>query len=320
MVVALVIGLLKGSAIGALTGLVGILWVPLVPLVGWLLTPRRQQLLCNGLAAMILLHLPVLILESMRGLPLSRMSQLHGLPLPGRMVGLVTMPNTLGVVMVLMLAFCLGFSDRGWHHRLLVAAVLPQLLLARSGTGFFAMILLLGMPSLERLLRDRLLYRRVGGLLLGAGGSLALLLSLPHLLGRPGMMDSLTGRGALMLASWHSASWPELLFGRGLGSGGVLALRLEETLASNPWLSANLSMPEVLHSTDSMWILLLIQGGLLALGAFLGLIFFCIWRDRTARPFLGLFLLCSLTLNLTEIFPLSLLLAVVVRRSLPFEA
>jgi membrane protein implicated in regulation of membrane protease activity len=66
--------------------------------------------------------------------------------------------------------------------------------------------------------------------------------------------------------------------------------------------------------------LLLIQGGLLALGAFLGLIFFCIWRDRTARPFLGLFLLCSLTLNLTEIFPLSLLLAVVVRRSLPFEA
>jgi hypothetical protein len=320
MVVALVIGLLKGSAIGALTGLVGILWVPLVPLVGWLLTPRRRQLLCNGLAAMILLHLPVLILESMRGLPLSRMSQVHGLPLPGRMVGLVTMPNTLGVVMVLMLAFCLGFSDRGWHHRLLVAAVLPQLLLARSGTGFFAMVLLLGMPSLERLLRDRLLYRRVGGLLLGAGGSLALLLSLPHLLGRPGMMDSLTGRGTLMLAPWHSASWPELLFGRGLGSGGVLALRLEETLASNPWLSANQSMPEVLHSTDSMWTLLLIQGGLLALGAFLGLIFFCIWRDRTARPFLGLFLLCSLTLNLTEIFPLSLLRAVVVRRSLPFEA
>ena len=79
-------------------------------------------------------------------------------------------------------------------------------------------------------------------------------------------------------------------------------------------------MPEVLHSTDSMWILLLIQGGLLALGAFLGLIFCCIWRDRTVRPFLGLFLLCSLTLNLTEIFPLSLLLAVVVRRSLPFEA
>jgi hypothetical protein len=123
-----------------------------------------------------------------------------------------------------------------------------------------------------------------------------------------------------MLASWHSASWPELLFGRGLGSGGVLALRLEETLASNPWLSANLSMPEGLHSTDSIWILFLIQGGLLAIGAFLGLILFCIWRDRKARPFLVLILLCSLTLNLTEIFPLSLLLAVVVRRSLPFEA
>jgi len=69
-----------------------------------------------------------------------------------------------------------------------------------------------------------------------------------------------------------------------------------------------------------MWISLSTPWGLLALGAFLGVIFFCIWRDRTARSFLGLFLLCSLTLNPTEISPLSLLLAVVVRRSLPFEA
>jgi hypothetical protein len=79
-------------------------------------------------------------------------------------------------------------------------------------------------------------------------------------------------------------------------------------------------MPEGLNSTDSLWILLLVQGGLLAIAAFLGLMLFCIWRDRKARPFLVLMLLCSLTLNLTEVFPLGLLLAVVVRRSLSFAA
>jgi hypothetical protein len=320
MGVALVIGLLKGSALAATSGLVGILWVPLVPLAGWLLTPRRQQLLCDGLAVMILLHLPIQILESMRALPLSRLDQPYGLPLPGRIVGLVTMPNTLGVVMMLMLVFCLSFSGRHWHHRFLGAAVLPQLLLARSGTGLFALALLLGMPSLGRLLRAGAFHRRVAGLLLAAGGSLALLLSFPLLLGRPGMMDSLTGRADVMLASLHSASWPELVFGRGLGSGGVLARRLQETLTSHSWLSANLSMPEGLNSTDSLWILLLVQGGLLAIAAFLGLMLFCIWRDRKARPFLVLMLLCSLTLNLTEVFPLGLLLAVVVRRSLSFAA
>ena len=91
-------------------------------------------------------------------------------------------------------------------------------------------------------------------------------------------------------------------------------------MVANPWLSVNLSVLVVLKTFDSMWVLLSTPWGLLALGAFLGVIFFCIWRDRTARPLLGVFLLCSLTLSPTEISPLSLLLAAVVRHSLPFEA
>ena len=129
-----------------------------------------------------------------------------------------------------------------------------------------------------------------------------------------------------MLASWHSVSWPHPLFGRRGGSGCVLALRLEEILAFNPDIgiqSMALGQPigsRGAQNFDSMWMLLSTPWGLLALGAFLGVIFFCIWRDQTARPLLGLFLLCSLTLNPTEMSPLSLLLAVAVRHSLPLEA
>lgn len=42
----------------------------------------------------------------------------------------------------------------------------------------------------------------------------------------------------------------------------------------------------------------------------------CIRRDAQGRAFLVLLLFCGLTLNVTEVFPLGILLAVVLHRSL----
>ena len=148
--VALWIGLQRGPIPAVLAGLPGQLWVPLVPLCGWLLPRRRLQRLVDAVAVLLLLHLPVLVLEAMRGLPLRHATRLWGVPLPGRLPGLMGQPNTLGVVVVLGLAFCLAFSARAWHRPVLVAAALPQLLLARSGMGLLALALLLLLPSLQR--------------------------------------------------------------------------------------------------------------------------------------------------------------------------
>ena len=65
-----------------------------------------------------------------------------------------------------------------------------------------------------------------------------------------------------------------------------------------------------------MVLLLLVQGGILAVAAFYGLLLRGLMMDRRARPFLLSVLLCSLTLNVTELFPIDLLLAVALCRSL----
>jgi hypothetical protein len=63
-------------------------------------------------------------------------------------------------------------------------------------------------------------------------------------------------------------------------------------------------------------VLLLVQGGILAVLAFYGLVVRAMVQDPCSRPFLLGILLCSLTLNVTELFPVDLLLATAPCRSL----
>ena len=73
-------------------------------------------------------------------------------------------------------------------------------------------------------------------------------------------------------------------------------------------------------SGDGQPLLLLAQGGLLALGAFYGLVAWCAWRDPPLRLFWGVLLLTSFTLNVTEVFPLGIWLAVATARGLGIGA
>jgi hypothetical protein len=107
VLVAFVIGLLHSGLVSTLAGAMGLLWVPLVPLCGWLTTSRRLQMVADAMAALILLNLPIQILEAMRGLPLPFGSGgWIRTGLPGRLGGLLILPNTLGVFLVMALAFC----------------------------------------------------------------------------------------------------------------------------------------------------------------------------------------------------------------------
>lgn len=65
-----------------------------------------------------------------------------------------------------------------------------------------------------------------------------------------------------------------------------------------------------LRPTDSFFLHQFVEAGLLGLAALLGLVAAALRRDQASRPFLLLVLLCGLTLNLGEAFPLGLLLAV----------
>jgi len=308
----------------ALASLLSVAWVPLLPLGGWLTCPARLNRLANGIAALMLVQLPLALVEAMRGLPTSSGSlaaTLHppDAALPSRLAQSFILPNSLGVFAVCALAFCISFSrERRWLPWLYLAALGP-ILLARSAAGLITLLALLALPSLERLIGTYPLRRHP---LAWASGTAAvgvlLATGLPRLLGRADLLNSLGGRLGFLVNQVDLRHPLTLLFGQGLGASGN---RLSELLSNEailrPWFGSFWPGPvPPLGPGDSMVVLLLVQGGVLAVAAFYGLLGRGLMMDRRARPFLLSVLLCSLTLNVTELFPIDLLLALALCRSL----
>ena len=147
--------------------------------------------------------------------------------------------------------------------------------------------------------------------LLGLVGGLVVLTALlPKLLGRPALYASPGGRVALARQWWAQARPVERWLGHGLAS------------QSDPRRAEALRAPGLAQegkasrergrgpSGDGQPLLLLAQGGVVAAGAFYGLVGWCAWRDPLLRPFWGVLTLLSLTLNVTEVFPMGIWLAV----------
>jgi len=258
------------------------------------------------------------LLEAMRGLPM----RFGGLPspwLPGRLAGLLTLPNSLGVLVLVAAAFCTGVSQRRWQRWPLLLASLVLVLLARSGTGLVGLgVLVVGLVG--ETLRHRLSPRRramavatlgagalvgVGVLVSGPRGPRALPHVLPKVLGRPSLFHSPLGR-LNTVGKWMTRPMPrqERLWGYGVTGGGSLAAAVRD------------NDPAHLAATDALPLLLVAQGGLVALVSFYGLVLWCLMRDRRSRVFWMVLVLASLTLNITEVFPLGLVLAVMGARSL----
>ncbi|MCX5969657.1 MAG: hypothetical protein NTV57_18890 [Cyanobacteria bacterium] len=257
------------------------LWLPLLLLAGPASRPAVLARLAQAMAALLLLQLPLMLVEAVRGLPMSfgpaaaQFAQ-ASLGLPTRLVGSFIQPNSLGVALAALLGFCIAYLPNRRLLPPLALLALPPLLLARSATGLlsWAVVMLFWTCRGRRLPRTARL-------------SLLLLLvpfvaALPLILGRLDLWQSLTGRirrVSFLLHSSHPGQW---LLGHGL-------------LSSSP--------------TDSLPTLLLLQGGLLALLAFYGLLLWVWRRDHRLRPFLLAVLLGGFTLPLTELFPVNALLA-----------
>jgi len=318
LLVSIAISIQADGPVLALRCVPALLWVPLIPLAGWLTPPRRLQALADALAVLVVMQLPFVLLEAMRGLPI----RFGGLPspwLPGRLAGLLTLPNSLGVLVLVAAAFCTGVSQRRWQRWPLLLASLVLVLLARSGTGLVGLgVLVVGLVG--ETLRHRLSPRRramavatlgagalvgVGVLVSGPRGPRALPHVLPKVLGRPSLFHSPLGR-LNTVGKWMTRPMPrqERLWGYGVTGGGSLAAAVRD------------NDPAHLAATDALPLLLVAQGGLVALVSFYGLVLWCLMRDRRSRVFWMVLVLASLTLNITEVFPLGLVLAVMGARSL----
>jgi hypothetical protein len=302
--------------------LISSLWLALLLVGGWLTRPAELDTIAQAVAVLLVLQLPLGVIEAARGLPTSFGPLVATLyppetALPSRLAHGFIMPNTLGLMAVCGLGFCFSYGERKWFPWLGLA-VLPPVLLARSGAGLVTFLALYGWFGLRWLLSrvPQRTARLLGGLLI-AGLTGGLLAGLPHILGRPDLFQSIGGRLAGLSEQLHSQEPTVLLFGQGLGAAGNrLATILRGHHPLQPLLDPWIRDPAPLQNTDSMLALLIAQGGLLAVLAFYGLLLWAFHRDRSARPFLLTILLGSLTLNITEIFPLDLLLALSLNRSL----
>jgi len=336
----LAISLRQGQIGPVLVSLVGLGWLPLTFVGGWLTTPPRLARMARALEWLVLLQLPLLMLEAMRGLPLRSGSVTGALtpawpPLPTRLTGSFSQPNTLGVVAVVALAFCLAFSQARPRLPWLTLAVTVEVLLARSATGMLGLLVVLafqGMPGGRRRGRHRARHRarRWPGLADGLGKALlgaalvvlviGLVVNLPRVLNRPDLLASPLGR-LRNLERILSLNPPTgLVVGYGLASGGNLVWQLKQASPSWPvalrhWLGTDDGTGGFIP-TESLLGLLLIQGGLPALLSVLGLLGWGLRHDRRGRPLLAILTLASFTCSLGEMVPVNLMLALALHHAL----
>jgi hypothetical protein len=139
-----------------------------------------------------------------------------------------------------------------------------------------------------------------------AAAALLTLFLLPVLTGRDDVLASVFAEGRLrqLQLALSARPWTQVLWGEGLGVRTNLALILEGEVA----------VPTV--PTDSSLIGFLVQLGILGAALFYGLLAWAARRDARARPFYAAVLLCSLTLNLTELFPVNVLLGLALAHSI----
>lgn len=219
-----------------------------------------------------------------------------------RMTGFMDQPTTMGVYLVCIFSFFIVLyrSELGkTGFIMLTAATLVLVILCGSNTA--ALVLCVVLLS-EYLVKKSLTPAKPENWILAMLA--AVILSLIFTQGRP-LLDSLTGRLDKYFYYLSLDLTPlDYLFGLGLGAGSNTLVQLQSIFAFEQ-LAA---MPS-LFSVDSTPLLLIMQTGIIGCAALYGLIIFTLIRDKNRRPAYLAFTLCSLTVNIIEIFPLNIVFA-----------
>jgi hypothetical protein len=215
------------------------------------------------------------------------------------------LPNSLGIFAIAGAAFVYAFAPAQAWFRWLGVTALVTVFLSGSGTGAIAAVLLLFLIINDLMGNNR----RTPVAVVGVAVAAAVFLSLPAILSRDDIFRSLVGeRGRVQGFSsvFADRSPLEMLFGGGLGTSKMVALQVQsqnaDTLASAEWIAARF--------TDSTVTGLAVEIGLVGAALFYVALGWAARRDRRARPFYYVVALCSLTTNVTLLFPVNFLLGI----------
>ena len=308
--------LLAYAGVGLLTSLT--LYEPLIALAGarsflfmslallgcWLVP--HMALLAAAVAALLAFQVILMPFELLRGLHLN--GHFYSLPLAERLSGTLVFPNTLGGFAVCALAFYQAFAPVQRRLWLIALMALTLVFLGGSATGMvgFGLFLLLYLIQRSDAQRRRIFV--IAGVLMLAG----LVVLLPEITGRPQKFVSLWQRVDGLRAVFASKTFWEIWFGSGLGVDTNTARMLVRT-----WGAETFPVYARLASgvSDSMLTSLLTQLGITGILLFYGTLTWAAMRDRQARIFYAVLAVCSLTLQITEVFPVNFLLGVALAHS-----
>lgn len=298
----------KFGPVMPLSGLRFFSFLFLALLASWATDLRHFQFLAKCLMLFLLIQLLLLPVEFDRGLRLFSahfFAQDYG----DRIVGSMLQPSSLGIMVALSLAFFVRFSPTVW--RTVIIAIIAVILVFFSASAMAILLLLLfGLLEIYHRVAPR--YRqwvRIGGMV----GIIPLFLLLPWITGRWDIMDSLWGRLVPFEQYLGNLDMTTLLFGQGLGVGTNSVMSL---LHLFPGLLPAGTASGAVFISDSTPTALIAQMGAVGLVLFYGLLAYAAWHDRKSAVFYMLVAIGSMTINLTELFPVNILLGLMLAHSL----
>jgi hypothetical protein len=286
--VGFLISLYLWGSVFALVGLRSFGFLAIALVGGWVFSGIHG--IARYVAALLAVQLILVGIEVFLGIPLREC------PNSFRAAGAMVMPNSLGVLTVVGLAFYQSYSSDKLYFWPLVVLSTIILVVAGSGTGMVALLVLLSMIAVSNFSGARKLVL-LGVFLLLSAVSLALLPAMTH---RPDVYDSVFspgGRFGTLIEILSESSAMEVLIGRGVGFGTNAATNLIGSYPRGGGFSA-----------DSMVTVLLSQLGIIGVILFFGILVWAYRRDTRARPVYLVLAITSLTINITEVFPVNFLL------------
>jgi hypothetical protein len=259
------------------------------------------SVIARAVAVLLVLEAALLPFELVRGIHIFH--EWSPWSLASRVAGTLAQPNSLGVFSAVAVAFYCSFAaptqSRAW---LLGAIGLVVVLLSGSATGLVCAALGLWLVARHRLSVDRRWLAQLAGAALAA----MVLLSLPALSGRDDVFDSIwtSGRMARLQAALQDRPFSQVALGSGLGVNTNSVLNLTRFAPSAQPAAARAAG----LSADSALTSFVVQIGVLGAALFYLVLAWAARRDPAARPFYFVLAVCTLTVNVGELFPVNALL------------
>lgn len=269
----------------------------------WAMKQRNMELICHYLVAVLIIELVLALYEYVYGIPLFSTARTSN-----RVNGTLSFPSSMGVFAITVCVFAFSFSKI--NRLLLLVLALSFVYLTGSATALVLLAVALSMWAAQSVPDTWKVAVRITSL----GMVTVMLLSLPTLVARHDVFDSLWGR--IEPATdyiRHSPTKAQILLGKGLGVGSnVVNSAVTHSESVTEPTGVNL-----FHArADSTPLALINQIGILGTLLFYLVLTLAAWRDRQALPVYLIIILAGMTINVIELFPVNFLLGLLLCRSL----